>query len=177
MTNVRSFIVGLIALILLFAGGIYVYQKSIKPTILERNAKATPTPVVKSKADATPTASPPTQTSQKTNLSFAPSTGEDPQNVGITLNFDLTKSKITSPTVLSGSANVPDSIVYLQVKDANGNILGSTKVTACMAQDACPFETSVIFASPQTATGTIEAFARPSFQDPKPYLATVGISF
>lgn len=178
MTNIRSFIVGLAVLILLFVGGIYVYQRSIKPAILKQKTEASPTPssVSKFSTQATPTPSPVLQTNQKTNIASAPSTGEDPQNVGISISLPA-NSKIASPLYINGSANIQDAIVNIVILDANRMVLGSTKVTACMAANACPFSTYVDFLPSTTKTGTIELYANATQTNPQPNLQVINISF
>lgn len=175
MNKVKSFIVGIAVLILLSVGGIYVYQKSIKPTILEQKTEATPAPASKFKIEATP--APAVQTNQKTNINIAPSTGEDPHDIGIIISQPTQNSKITSPLQLVGSANVLDSVVNLVILDANRKVLGTTYVTACMAASACPFQADITFTSPSAPTGTIEAFANPTQANPQPNLQIVNIHF
>ena len=177
MTNVKSFIVGIIVIVLLAAGGAYVYQKSIRPAFLDQTPTTTPSPSSKFKTEATPSAIPGTQTTQKTNITSAPSTGNDPENIGINISQPIQGGQITQPTQITGSANVLDSTVNIQIKDANGNILGSAKSTACMAKDACQFSTTIFFTPSSTSTGTIEAFGTSTFANPKPYLQIVNISF
>lgn len=176
MTNVRSFIVGLVVLILLFAGGIYAYQRSIKPTILKRNAQASPTPA-KFNAVASPTPSPTAQVNQATNVAIAPSTGSDPQNIGISIQSPKPQSKITSPVTITGRANVEDAVVNLVVLDANRMVLGSSKVFTCMAEDACPFTQSVSFTAPLTTNGTIELYANATTNNPQPNLQVINVNF
>jgi hypothetical protein len=177
MTNVRSAIVGFIVLILLVTAGIYVYQKSIK-TIADRNAStlSSPSPAEKFKAlsSPTPVASP---TNKTTNVAITPSTGVDPQNVGITVNSPQIQNKVMSPVTIKGSANVLDSTVNLRILDANGDVLGTSQTTACMAQDACPFSATFNFSASSTPTGIIQTFGNPTSDNPVPYLQSIEVSF
>ena len=76
--------------------------------------------------------------------------------LGIEINTPNGKPQISSPAKVKGLANVPEESVIVEIKDNNGNVLGSAQASACFDSHPCPFEASVIFESGTTDSGTLE---------------------
>ncbi len=66
---------------------------------------------------------------------------------------------IKSPVLVSGKANVFEGNVRARIKDAAGNILADTFITASGAYDKLyPFEKEISYSAPASQNGVIEIF-------------------
>ena len=77
-------------------------------------------------------------------------------NLGIEITTPYGKSQISSPAKVKGLANVPEESVIVEIKDANGRVLGVSYASACFDSHPCPFEASVVFESSAGNFGTLE---------------------
>ncbi len=182
MRNPKAFAVGLIVIILLLTGAVFLTRKILINQVKSQTiAKASPSPQLSSspssggfsKITNTPTQKP-TQQNQA-RVAKQPDTGiDDVKNVGIFLHLP-TNIKIYSPVKVSGQANVYEGKIQIMVKDSEGLILGGGYATACMGLEDCPFETFISFNKPTTSTGTIEAWAQD--EDQQSIVQTTDITF
>jgi len=101
----------------------------------------------------------------------------DTGNVAIILIEPYDQTKISSPVKISGFVNVTESPITLNIKDANGKILGMGSPESCQDQNGCFFETEVSFQKPETATGTVEATTTSSNDQKGEILQTVAVNF
>lgn len=174
LNNLKIVILLIIVFVLAVSAIFYFYQKRIIKNV-PLTELATPSPAANF---PTSSANPSTFGSQSVPNS-QPQTGFDTQdvkNIGISLLGPQQSEKISSPVLVSGRANVLGNIVVV-VKDANGNILGEGKTTACVGYDACPFEAAVDFSQSSTPTGTVEVY-NPSGVDGSPkYLQVISVRF
>lgn len=109
-----------------------------------------------------------------------PASGSDTvevKNIGIRLEFPQEGDTITSPVKVTGAANVFEGHVAIRVKDATEKIIGQGSATACMDYDTCPFEASITFAKPASATGTVEAYSPFAVDESAKYLQSVPVRF
>jgi|GEM_PF-5630509 len=108
-----------------------------------------------------------------------PETGPSDQfpNIGILVQSPDLGSTAISPLQVQGFANVPQKKVVIVVKNVYGNVLGLGMATACFAKTPCPFSASVVFAAPQTQTGTVEVFSPSPANGAKEYLQIVKVNF
>ena len=77
-------------------------------------------------------------------------------NLGIEITSLYGKSQVSSPVKVKGLANVPEESVIVEIKDANGRVLGTSYASACFDSHPCPFEASVVFESSAGDFGTLE---------------------
>ena len=87
-----------------------------------------------------------------------PQAGTDTASVklGIEITSLYGKSQVSSPVKVKGLANVPEESVIVEIKDANGRVLGTSYASACFDSHPCPFEASVVFESSAGNFGTLE---------------------
>ncbi|OGD89769.1 hypothetical protein A3D07_03205 [Candidatus Curtissbacteria bacterium RIFCSPHIGHO2_02_FULL_42_15] len=90
--------------------------------------------------------------------SLQPQAGTDTAsvNLGIEIITPNDKAKVSSPVKVKGLANVPEELVAVEIKDANGNVLESSQASACFDSQPCLFEASVVFSTYTQDSGTIE---------------------
>ena len=90
--------------------------------------------------------------------SVQPQAGADTAsvNLGVEITAPYSKSQISSPLKVKGLANVPEESVTVEIKDANGKVLGASWASACLDSHPCPFEASISFDTSSTDSGTIE---------------------
>lgn len=127
---------------------------------------------------ATPT--PKTKTSPNSIAGSQPQTGSDTaeiKNIGISIENVFSGQTISSPLTVNGKANVFEGHVVLQIKDANGKVLGQSTATACMGLDACPFQSTITFSKPSTSYGTLETYSPSGKDGSKLYTQTVVVNF
>src|SRR3990167_6684253 len=93
--------------------------------------------------------------------SLQPQAGKDTAsvNLGVEITAPYGKSQVSSPVKIKGFANVPEESLIVEIKDANGKVLGSSWATACFDSHPCPFEASIVFKSSAGDSGTIEAYS------------------
>lgn len=176
MNNYRTAILLVIIFVIALAGAYTIYRnqtnKSLVPTLGEN-------PSPEALATISPSASP-SANLQAPPPAEQPSSGSDTvevKNIGIQVSSPEASSVITSPVNVSGSANVFEGKVVINIKDASGKILGSGSSTACMGYDACPFQTTINFENSTTPAGTIEVYS-PSGLDSSPqYLQQILVRF
>jgi hypothetical protein len=126
---------------------------------------------------STPTEGFPTiQTSPPATQPDSGSDTLDTDNVTLILIEPYDQTKISSPVKISGFANVTESPITLNIKDANGKILGTGSPESCQDQNGCFFETEVKFQQSETAAGTIVATTSSDDQKEKS-LQTVAVNF
>ena len=173
MDNLKLTIPIVIVFILAVAGVFYFYQRQGLPNTPFFNATPSPSvvgfPKVKGESS-----SPGPSPSELPAAGFDTSTVN---NIGIVIVSPQQEDKITSPVKISGRANVFEGKVVIRIKNANNQILGQDEATACMDLDACPFKVLVDFNSPQTSTGTIEAFSPSPIDGSEAYLQAISIRF
>lgn len=166
MNNLKIVIPALIVFILVVAGLYYLYQTQTSfKTNLDTTQEASPknnfpqasssaTPInIKGTRDQN---SPPQQ----------PSTGSNyyqELNTIISITSPRESDFISSPFKIQGLANVTSQIVFINIKDANGKILGTGRASACLDLNPCEFSASIVFSQPQTSTGNIEAYSPSTF--------------
>src|SRR3990167_8517453 len=90
--------------------------------------------------------------------SIQPQAGADTAsvNLGVEITAPYGKSQISSPLKIKGLANVPEESVIVEIKDANGKVLGESRASACFDSTPCPFEASIVFESSAGDFGTLE---------------------
>ena len=176
MNNYRVAILAVIILIILFAGAYFIYQKQTGNNIPTFEASPSTSPEITLPSPTTPAP----QTSTGPQVNEQPQSGSDTvevKNIGIKVDQPEGSSIISSPLTVSGSANVFEGKIIINILDSTGHVLGSSQATACMSYDACPFQTSINFATPATGTGTIEIY-NPSGVDGSPhYLQSILVRF
>lgn len=149
----NSLIIALVIIILVVAGGAGIYlvwqKQKLKTQLIPSPA---PSPISNF---------PSTLGKSTTNgpvPDVQPQAGTD--TAFLTLDIEITapqdKSQISSPVKVKGLANVPEESVIVEIKDNNGNVLGSAAASACFDSHPCPFEASVIFENNTTESGTLE---------------------
>lgn len=115
-----------------------------------------------------------------TTPNIQPAAGSDTveiKNIGIYVEVPIADQKVISGQKVSGRANVFLGNIQIRVKDANGTILGKGSATACLGTDACPFETSVTFAKPNTTAGTLELYSPNATDGAEDYLQIIAVQF
>ena len=118
-------------------------------------------------------------TTQSSPPTIQPDSGSDTldtNNVAIILIEPYDQTEISSPVKISGFLNVTENPITLNIKDADGKILGTGSAKSCQDQNGCFFETEVKFQQPETAAGTVEATTSSDNQKEKP-LQTVAVNF
>ena len=80
-------------------------------------------------------------------------------NLGVEITTPNGKSQVSSPVKVKGLANVPEESVIVEIKDANGKVLGVSQASACFDSHPCPFEASVVFESSTSDFGTLEVYS------------------
>ena len=90
--------------------------------------------------------------------SVQPQAGEDTAfvDLGVEITAPYGKSQVSSPIKVMGLANIPEESVIVEIKDANGKVLGKSRASACFDSHPCPFEASVVFESSAGDFGTLE---------------------
>lgn len=97
-------------------------------------------------------------------------------DAGIIIQTPQAEAEITSPVVVSGTANVPNNLI-IEIRDATGQILGTRKTAACFGYQACPFSVSVVFTNPKTSSGQITVYS-PSLSGGSPeYSTSINVTF
>ncbi len=178
MTNYKLAILFIIIFVIALLGAFFIYKNQTKLTSTE----ASPSPEAVLTAPPLPSTSPsPAPQGASANAPAAqPESGSNTveiKNEGIKVDSPKASSIVTSPLTIAGSANVFGGKVVINIKDANGRILGSTQATACMGYDACSFTTTVDFKKSATQAGIIEVY-NPSGTDGSPhYLQQILIRF
>ena len=174
MNNYRVAILAAIVLIILFAGAYFIYKNQVINQV--STVKESPFPGALTLPSPSPVTLP---AGGEAQVNEQPQSGSDTvevKNIGIQITSPSGSSVITSPVTVSGSANVLGDIV-INIKDATGNILATSRTPACVAYDACPFEAKINFVASKTQAGTIEVY-NPSTADGKPqYLQQILIRF
>ena len=84
-------------------------------------------------------------------------------NLGVEITVPNGKVQISSPVKIKGLANVPEESVVVEIKDANGKVLGESYASACFDSHPCPFEASIVFESPAGDWGTLEVRSPESY--------------
>lgn len=175
MNNYRTAILAAIVLIILFAGAYFIYKNQLSNQI--STVEASPSP----EALTLPAPSPATlPAGGQAQVNEQPQSGSDTvevKNIGIKVGSPAGSSVITSPVTVSGSANVFEGKIVVNVKDGNGNVLGSGQATACMGYDACAFTAAVNFASSSTQAGIIEVYSPSGLDGSAQYLQQILIRF
>lgn len=176
MNNLKTAVLIVIIFIIGVSGVFWIYQTQVKqaeedllplPTVepIPAEEAAPPSPDI---TDIL-TQAPPVQ----------PEAGSDTveiKNAGIFLETPEASSKITSPVIVSGKANILGDIV-LKVKDANGNVLGEEKTAACVSYDACPFSVTLHFKPSTNEAGTIEVLNQPAADASLKHVQSILIRF
>lgn len=152
----NNLIIALVIIILVAVGSAGIYWAWQKQK-LETQITPSPTPSPISKF-------PSTLGESKANgplPSVQPQAGADTAsvNLGIEITAPDGNSPVSSPVKIKGLANVPEESVIVEIKDNNGNVLGSSQASACFDSHPCPFEASVIFASSAGDWGTLEVYS------------------
>jgi len=179
MNNLKLGILISIITILALGGFYYLYSKNAAKT---QKPKLEATQSSKSNfPQASATASPAEKGDQvQTKFpSSLPETGignTQVEGIGIQISSPKIDSLVISPVTVSGTANVPNGLV-IQIKDANGQILGVRKAGACFGYQACPFSVSVVFSNPQTPKGQIEVYSPPLSGGTQEYNQTIPVTF
>ena len=90
--------------------------------------------------------------------SVQPQAGADTAsvNLGVEITAPYGKLQISSPVKIKGLANIPEESVVVEIKDANGNVIGESRASACFDSTPCPFEASIVFESSAGDFGTLE---------------------
>lgn len=177
MNSLKWVIPILIVAILVGAGAWAIYKAQIakeeispieSPNINFPGAKeASPTPQLQVQSTTPPVNQP--ATGQENGLEIT--------NIGIRIISPQPNVKITSPVKVTGMANVTSQRVVIQIKDANGDILGQGHATACLDLDACAFQASILFSNSQTTTGQIEAYSPSTIDNSATYLQSIPVTF
>lgn len=170
MTTNYKIIVAL-ATVIIFALALFGAYRFSQNRPGEPKAQASPQPASGFEALSLPQTSPTSQ---------SPATGPEDEvapNIGISLTAPWPSATITSPLKIEGFANVETGAVAIVVKDVYGKVLGQGKASACFAKNPCPFSASVVFAHPETQTGTIEVFSPSPKSGAKEYLQIIKINF
>jgi len=176
MNNYRTAILLVIIFVIALAGAYTIYRnqtnKSLVPTLGESLSP-------EALATISPSASP-LANLQNPPPAEQPSSGSDTvevKNIGIKVENPHASTVVSPPLTVSGSANVFEGNVIVNVKDASGKILGSGRATACMGYDACPFEVKIDFQKSTSSAGIIEVYS-PSGLDGSPqYLQQILVRF
>lgn len=176
LTNI-SLYVGLVV-VLIFALAIYGVFKLYQKRVTSQTVSPTPTP---QSFGTLPSPAPSTAPIQAANppqtLPAAGSETLEVKNAGIFVSVPKVGQIINSPLFISGTANITSQTVQIIVKNSLGEILGQGQAKACLAIDACPFETSIGFTKTPTPTGTIEIYSINIVNGQEEYLQTIPIIF
>ncbi len=179
MNNLKIAILISIITILALGGFYYLYTKNLQKT---KKANVEQAQTSQSNFPSASASASPVENTQETQTKFPstqPETGTaqiQVQGEGIQIESPANGAQITSPVTITGAANVPNGLV-VEVKDANGQILGIRKAEACFGYNACPFFTSVVFSSPATANGQITVYSPSLSGDAPEYTQTVPVTF
>ena len=151
MKNNLIIAVVIIILVALGATGIYLAWQG-KKTQTSATASPIPSPISNFPSSEN-------QQSPNPSPSIQPQAGEDTDSVhlGIEITSPSDKSQISSPVRVKGLANVPQELIVVEIKDANGKVLGQTQASACFDAQPCPFEATIVFDGTAADYGTIEA--------------------
>lgn len=173
MNNLKVIILAAIILLFIIAGAYWVYQTQVSNVSLAPSPKASPVGNLKS---ATPSATVEATKAASTNPATGP---EDSLNLQTQIQITSPQqgSYISSPLHVQGFANITSQTVEINVKDADGNILGSARASACIGYTSCKFSANVIFSNPQTSTGTIMAYSRSTIDGSPTDTTTLDINF
>lgn len=149
----NNLIVALVIIILVAVGSAGIYWAWQKQK-LETQITPSPTPSPISKF-------PSTLGESKANgpvPNVQPQAGVDTAsvNLGVEITAPYGKSQISSPVKIKGLANIPEESVVVEIKDANGKVLGESYASACFDSHPCPFEASIVFESSAGDWGTLE---------------------
>jgi len=149
----NNLIVALVIIIIVAAGSAGIYWAWQKQRVL---TQVTPSPT------PSPISNFPSTLGESTNgpvPSVQPQAGEDTAfiNLGIEITAPYGKSQVSSPVKVKGLTNVPEESVIVEIKDANGKVLGLSQASACFDSHPCLFEASIVFESSTGNSGTIEA--------------------
>ena len=152
----NNLIIALVIIILVAAGGAGIYWAWQKQKV---QTQLTPSPAPSPIANF-----PSTLGESKTNgplPSVQPQAGADTSsvNLGVEITAPQGKSQISSPVKIKGLANVPEESVIVEIKDANGKVLGASQATTCFDSHPCPFEASIVFENSKGDFGTVEAYS------------------
>jgi len=155
----NNLIIALVIIILVAAGGAGIYWAWQKQKV---QTQLTPSPAPSPIANF-----PSTLGESKANgplPSVQPQAGADTSsvNLGVEITAPQGKSQISSPVKIKGLANVPEESVIVEIKDANGKVLGASQATACFDSHPCPFEASIVFESAAGDSGTLVVHSKES---------------
>lgn len=178
MNNYKLAILFIIIFIIALLGAFFIYKNQTKPASTEEPPLSEA--VITASPPLSTSPSPASQTSAANAPTAQPESGSNTleiKNEGIKIESPEASSIITSPLTVKGSANVFEGKVIVNIKDANGQILGSGQATACMGYDACPFTTTVDFKKPATQAGTIEVYNLSSTNGSPKYLQQILVRF
>lgn len=176
----RSLIAAVTILIIIALAGLGIYyyyqQRQLSDLNLSSNL---PNPVSTFKIPSpTPSPSPlPNAASQVTRQPDSGISDTIIKKMGITIIEPEEYSLASSPIVVRGYANVFEGQVTIKLKDAQGNILATTQAKGCMGEEACPFETLLMFTNPQSNTGTLQAFSTSAKDGSVENLQEIAITF
>lgn len=171
-------ILSVIILFVLLVAGIYYYYQTQVSNVSDLNLNTQASPGLGFK-EASPSAST-KGTSASASQATTPGTGpEDRMALATTISITnpAQASTITSPVQVNGFANITSQVVEIQIKDSNGNTLGTSRASACLSYTACDFAANIVFAKPQTSTGTIEAFAKSTIDGSPVDITSLGVNF
>ena len=175
MNNYKVVVLLIIIFIIAIAGAFYIYRSQ---TAKQQITDFEPLPTGKMTFPSpSPSPSPVSATQVPSQQPAAGSDIIEIKNEGIKVLAPIASSQIASPINVSGFANVFGDKVQINIKDANGKILGSNSAIACMGYDACPFGATINFEKSTTEAGIIEVY-NPSGVDGSPrYLQTILVRF
>jgi len=177
MNNIKTIILLIIIFVIAVGGIYYLYQTQVVKINEDLLPYPTPTTTFEDLVSPSPIPSPVGKLTPPRVQPEAGSNTIDVKNIGIEVESPHASSAISSPLNVKGRANVFEGKVQINVKDANGKILGSNQATACMGYDACPFETVINFDKSTTEAGILEVY-NPSGVDGSPkYLQQILIRF
>ena len=149
----NNLIVALVIIIIVAVGSAGIYWAWQKQKILTQvTPSPTPSPISNF---------PSTLGESRTNgpvPDVQPQAGTDTASVslGVEITAPYDKSQVSSPVKIKGLANVPEESVIVEIKDANGKVLGGSYASVCFDSHPCPFEASVVFESSVGDFGTLE---------------------
>ena len=152
----NNLIVALVIIIIVAVGSAGIYWAWQKQKILTQvTPSPTPSPISNF---------PSTLGESRTNgpvPDVQPQAGTDTASVslGVEITSPNDNMRISSPLKIKGLANVPEESVVVEVKDANGNVLGASQASACFDSQPCLFEASIVFDRPADDFGTIEVYS------------------
>ena len=148
----NNLIVALVIIILVAIGSAGIYWAWQKQKVL---TQVTPSPA------PSPISNFPSTLGESTNgnvPNVQPQAGADTAsvNLGVEITVPYDKSQVSSPVKIKGLANVPEESVIVEIRNANGKVLGKSKASACFDSTPCPFEASIVFENPAGDFGTLE---------------------